>query len=100
MIDTTSCLEFHAGGKGEAGADTVFTFLTFSEARDFVKGLGGRVGRMEEATGWFRVPATQGGGWIDFPAKRAFVTADGGRKFIVQVHVDQVSPALPMSRKY
>lgn len=85
-------IEFHAGAaEADRGADMVITFGTFADANRFVRNLGGRVAHTEIGNSVVTVPSSQGGGLVEFPAKRAFVAASG-RKFLVQVHVKEDSP--------
>lgn len=96
----TQIVEFHAGNKSnENGADAVFTFMTGREANAFISEIGGRVASKGAGNGMVKLPASQGGGWVDFPARKAYVIADG-RRFLIQVPArDGVSPYAPMLRK-
>lgn len=95
---THRVLDMHAGNSSESKADVVFTFETFAEANAFLADMGATVASKRTAKGDVKVPESLGGAWIDFPAKQVFAHA-AGRRIMVQVHVDQVSPYLRMSRK-
>ena len=96
----TMVLEFHRGTEKESDADAVFTFLTGAEANAFIVEIGGRVASTGDGNGMVMVPSSQGGGWVDFPARKAFVVADG-RRFLVQVPArDGVSPYAGILRKH